>query len=181
MKRYHQKVSWREKGSFSLFFQIILRHWMKSGQELTQGEPGGRSWRRGYGWCYLVACSACSLIEPRTNSPGIAPPTMGWAVSHWSQSERMPYSWISLMSLACIKLTHTTSQSVRKRGSLQKWQKCCLSLQKQLPRYYCAHLSSSFLQPLFVHFLFLLTPTQPSLILYLLLAVGCHSFPPCTS
>jgi hypothetical protein len=27
--------------------------------------------------CYLLACSACFLIEPKTTSPGMAPPTMG--------------------------------------------------------------------------------------------------------
>jgi hypothetical protein len=25
----------------------------------------------------LLACSACFLIEPKTNNPGMAPPTMG--------------------------------------------------------------------------------------------------------
>jgi hypothetical protein len=27
--------------------------------------------------CFLLACSACSLIEPKTTSPGMAPPTRG--------------------------------------------------------------------------------------------------------
>jgi hypothetical protein len=27
---------------------------------------------------FLMACSACFLIEPRTTSPGMAPPTMSW-------------------------------------------------------------------------------------------------------
>jgi hypothetical protein len=31
--------------------------------------------------CYLLACSACFLIEPRTTSPGMAPLTIGWALS----------------------------------------------------------------------------------------------------
>ena len=27
--------------------------------------------------CFLLACLACSLIEPKTTSPGMAPPTRG--------------------------------------------------------------------------------------------------------
>ena len=30
--------------------------------------------------CYLLACSACFFVEPRTTSPGMAPPTVGWAL-----------------------------------------------------------------------------------------------------
>jgi hypothetical protein len=29
--------------------------------------------------CCLLACSACFLIEPRTTSSGMAPPTTSWA------------------------------------------------------------------------------------------------------
>jgi hypothetical protein len=42
----------------------------------------------------LVACSACFLIEPRTTSPGMAPPTMGWALPHQTLIMKMPTSWI---------------------------------------------------------------------------------------
>jgi hypothetical protein len=31
-----------------------------------------------------LACSACFLIELRTTSPGMAPPTLGWALPHQS-------------------------------------------------------------------------------------------------
>jgi len=66
-----------------------------SGQEL-----GSRSWCRGHGGMLLtgllpLACSAYFLIEPRTTSPGMAPPTMGWTLPHWSLIKKMPYSWIS--------------------------------------------------------------------------------------
>jgi hypothetical protein len=40
---------------------------------------------------HFLACSACSLIEPRTTSPGMAPPTMGWALTHISIIKKMPY------------------------------------------------------------------------------------------
>lgn len=57
-------------------------------QELRQ-----RSWRMLLTDLLLMACSACSLVEP--TSPGMASPTMGWALSHWSLIQKMPYSWIS--------------------------------------------------------------------------------------
>jgi hypothetical protein len=41
-----------------------------------------------------MACSPY-FIEPKTASPGMAPPTMIWVLLHWSQLEKMPYSWIS--------------------------------------------------------------------------------------
>jgi hypothetical protein len=70
------------KGLFSLRFHIAVQHQRKSGLELTQGrnlEAGADA--EAMNWCYLVllplACSACSLIEPRTTSPGTAPPTVG--------------------------------------------------------------------------------------------------------
>jgi hypothetical protein len=43
-------------------------------QELMQ-----RPWRDVTYWLASLAFSACSLIEHRTTSPGMVPPTMGWA------------------------------------------------------------------------------------------------------
>jgi hypothetical protein len=68
-----------------------------------------------------LTCSACFLIELKTPSPGMAPPTMGWALPTWSLIEKMPYSWISQRhflkggSFLCdnssyVKMTHKTSQ-----------------------------------------------------------------------
>ena len=39
---------------------------------------------------FLLVCPTCFLIEPRT-SPGMAPPTMGWALPHWSLIKKMSY------------------------------------------------------------------------------------------
>jgi hypothetical protein len=49
-----------------------------------QQEPGGER-------CCLLACSACSLIEPRATIPGMAPPTMGWAFPHQLLIMKIPY------------------------------------------------------------------------------------------
>jgi hypothetical protein len=62
-KHHDQEASWGGKGLFSLHFHIAVHHQRKSGQELTG--------------LLLLACSACFLKEPKTNSPGMAPPTMG--------------------------------------------------------------------------------------------------------
>jgi hypothetical protein len=42
-----------------------------------------------------VAFSACFLIEPRTTSPEMAPPTMGWDLPPSLLIEKMPYRWVS--------------------------------------------------------------------------------------
>ena len=61
--------------SISLF---ITKGWPKSGQELKQG----RNLEAGADAETLVRCSllACFLIETKTISPGMAPPTMHWAL-----------------------------------------------------------------------------------------------------
>ena len=76
-----QAVSWRCGGRvYSAYTSTLLfitkgsqdrnshraRIW---GQKLME-----RPWRDA---AYWFACSACFLIEPRTTSPGVAPPTMG--------------------------------------------------------------------------------------------------------
>ena len=40
-----------------------------------------------------MACSTCFLTEPRTTSPGMAPPTMGWALLYQSLIKKMPYKF----------------------------------------------------------------------------------------
>jgi hypothetical protein len=88
------------------FIQLTLLHCCSSPKEVrtrtyTGQEPGGRSWCKGQeDWC-LLACFPCLaqivfLIEPKTTSSGMAPPTMGWALPPWSLIEKLPFSWISL-------------------------------------------------------------------------------------
>jgi hypothetical protein len=54
----------------------------KGSQDWNSSRSGSRSWCRGHGGMFLtgllpLARSACSSIEPRTTSPGMAPLTMG--------------------------------------------------------------------------------------------------------
>jgi hypothetical protein len=55
-------------------------------------KPIQRPWRRMLTGLLPIAWSACFLIEPRTTSPGMAPPTMGWALPHQSVIKKMPSS-----------------------------------------------------------------------------------------
>jgi hypothetical protein len=55
----------------------------KGCQDWSSSRSGSRSWCRGHGGMLLtgllhLACSACSLIEPRTTSLGMEPPQ--WAL-----------------------------------------------------------------------------------------------------
>jgi len=66
------------------FIQLRLPHGCSSPKEVRTvvhtGQEAGAD-EEAMERCYLLACSACSLIEPKTTSPGSAPPTMGWILS----------------------------------------------------------------------------------------------------
>lgn len=53
----------------------------------TGQELGGRTMKG----CYLLACPACYLIEPRTTNPRMVPPAMSWALLHQLLIKKMPY------------------------------------------------------------------------------------------
>ena len=89
--------------------QLTYLHCCSSLEEVRTGtqieqDPGGRNWHRSHGgWAsgdpayWLAFHGLLSLLSYRTQpaSPGMAPPTMGWALPHQSQIGKMPYSWIS--------------------------------------------------------------------------------------
>jgi hypothetical protein len=74
-KHHDQKASWGEKDLFSLHFHITVYYQRKSGQELKQVRMQELIEEAMEG-CYLLACSACFLIDPKITSPGMAAPTM---------------------------------------------------------------------------------------------------------
>jgi hypothetical protein len=100
-KHHGQEASWGGKGLFRFHFHIAVHHWRKSGLELKQvrkQELMLRPWRDVLYWIASpglppLACSAYSLIEPKTTSPEMISPTRG--LSPWSLIEKMPCSWIS--------------------------------------------------------------------------------------
>ncbi|EDL77409.1 rCG25260 [Rattus norvegicus] len=85
--KHMTKETWGGKGLFSLYYHITICHQRKSGQELKQGRnlEAGADAETMEGCC-LLACSCglliCFLIEPRTTIPGMAPPTIDWALPY---------------------------------------------------------------------------------------------------
>jgi hypothetical protein len=94
MKHHHQKKPGEERLTHFTWYSII--EGCQTGQELKQGrtwrqELMQRPWRSAAYWIALMACSACFLIEPRTTSLGMAPPTMGIPHGpHQSLIKKMP-------------------------------------------------------------------------------------------
>ena len=90
------RSSWGGKGLFGLYFHIAVHH--QRSQDWNSSRSEIRSWCRSHGGMFLtglpfLACSACSLIEPKTTSSEMVPFIRG--LSPWSLIEKMPYSWIS--------------------------------------------------------------------------------------
>jgi hypothetical protein len=52
-------------------------------------------WRSAVSWLTSPGFLSLPSIEPRTISPVMAPPTLGWSLSYWSLIEKMPYNWNS--------------------------------------------------------------------------------------
>jgi hypothetical protein len=82
-KHHDKEASWGGKGLFSLHLHTAVHHQCKSGHKLTQGRNSqvGADAEAMKGvllnGLLPLACSACFLIEPKTTSPEMAPPTMG--------------------------------------------------------------------------------------------------------
>jgi hypothetical protein len=93
-KHHDQEASWGGKGLFSLHFHIAVHHQRKSLKQVREQELMQRPWRDVPYW--LASPGLLSLLsyrtEPKTTSPGMAPPTMG---PPSLITEKMPYSWIS--------------------------------------------------------------------------------------
>jgi hypothetical protein len=72
-KHHDQEASWGGKGLFSLHFHIAVNHQRKSGlKQVRKQELMQKPWRDVTYWLASPACSAFSLAEPRTTSPGMA-------------------------------------------------------------------------------------------------------------
>jgi hypothetical protein len=96
MKHHDQKQAGEKR--VHLAYTSILLFIIKGSQdrnsnqaETWKQELMQRPWRDGAYWLAPMACSAFFLIESRTTCPGIAPPTMGWALPNQSPIKKMPY------------------------------------------------------------------------------------------
>jgi hypothetical protein len=94
------QTSWpRSKLGRKGFIQLTLSTLLlitKGCQDWNSSKSGSRNWGRGHGEMLLtgllpLACSACFLIEPKTTSPGMVPPTMGppLLITNWENALQM--------------------------------------------------------------------------------------------
>jgi hypothetical protein len=109
-----------EERVYSAYTSTLL-FFTKGSQDWNSSRSGSRSWCRGHGGMLLTGllplpCSVCFLIEPRTTSPGMVPPTRGLITNWWNAPqldlmEVFPQlKCLSLITPACVTLTHKTSQ-----------------------------------------------------------------------
>jgi hypothetical protein len=87
--KHHDQSKLGRKGVFGLhrytatsLFILHRSQDRNSNRVGTWGELMQKLWRLLLTGLLLMTCSACFLIEPMTASPGMAPPTMGWALPH---------------------------------------------------------------------------------------------------
>jgi hypothetical protein len=109
-----------EERVYSAYTSILL-FITKGSQDWNSSRSGSRSWCRGHGGMFFtgllpLACSACSLIEPRLSAQRWSHPQ--GAFPPWPLIEKMPYSWISWRHFpnwssflcdnsSCVKLTQS--------------------------------------------------------------------------
>jgi hypothetical protein len=90
----------------------------KGSQDRNSSRSGSRSWCRSHGGMFLtgllpLTCSACSLIEPKTTSPEMVPPTRGLSplITNWENAlqldlvEALPQ--LKLLSLQLVSSWYT--------------------------------------------------------------------------
>jgi hypothetical protein len=107
-----------EKRVYSAYTSMLL-FITKGSQDWNSSRSESRSWCRGHGGMFftgllLLACSACSFIEPRLPAQRLSHPQGD--LPPWSLIEKMPCSWISWRHFlnwssflcgnsSCVKLT----------------------------------------------------------------------------
>lgn len=89
------KRNWRGKDLFCLHLYITLHDQRKSGQQVKQGrgwqELMKRLWRCAADW---FARHGLVNLFLRGSKPGMAPPAIGWYISHESLTKKMSYSLV---------------------------------------------------------------------------------------
>jgi hypothetical protein len=86
-----------EERVYSVYISKLL-FITKGSQDLNSSKSGSRSWCRGHGGMFftgllLLTYSACSLIEPKTTSQGIVPPTRGPPplITNWENASQLEF------------------------------------------------------------------------------------------
>lgn len=116
---WNQTLWPKQPGRKSLFgshFHFTVRSSSVDVRTETQAGQGlGRSWCRGHGRLLLIlTCSPFFLREPRTTSPRVSLPTMGWALDHQPLIKKMPcrLAWSPVLWRHCIFLIEAASSQV---------------------------------------------------------------------
>jgi hypothetical protein len=114
------RSKWGRKG----FIQLTLPCCCLSPKEVRTGTQAGQETgadAEAMEECYLLACSACSRVDPKTTSLGMAPPTMcpSHLITNWENApqldlmEALPQGrLLSLWELQLVSSWHKTSQYV---------------------------------------------------------------------
>lgn len=94
---HHDQKELGEKRLYVTLYHMTVQHSEKSRWDLKQGrDPGAGADAEAmeeYSLqaLLLMVCSACLLTAPRITSPGMATPTVSWALPHQSPIKTMPY------------------------------------------------------------------------------------------
>lgn len=78
--KHHDPRNMGLKGLISLYFHSTVHHQRKSGQKLKLGRNLETRADAEAVITNFLLCSASFLVECRTTSPRMAPPSLGWAL-----------------------------------------------------------------------------------------------------
>jgi hypothetical protein len=103
-----------EERVYSAYISTLLLI-TKGSQDWNSSRSGSKSWFRGHGGMFFtglphLACSACSLIEPESASPEMAPPTRGLSplITNWENALQLDlmeaFPQLKLLSLWQLQL-----------------------------------------------------------------------------
>ena len=103
-----------EERIYSAYTSILL-FITKGSQDWNSNRSGSRSWCRGHGGMFFTGllplpCSACSLIESKTTSPEMVPPTRGLSplITNWDNALQLDlmeaFPQLKLLSLWYLQL-----------------------------------------------------------------------------
>jgi hypothetical protein len=85
------KASWEGKSLFCLYFHITVNHWRDVRAETGRQELLHRPWKSAAHWFAPPGLLNLIFYRTRITSPGMLPPTIGWALPYQSLVLKMPY------------------------------------------------------------------------------------------
>ena len=118
IKKKKKNQAGEERVLFSLHFLIAVYHQRKSDRNSNstrtwKHELMQRLWRGAIYW--FAPHGLLSLLSYRTTSPGMAPPTMSWAIPHWLKldlTQAFPNWGFFLSDDSCLCQFNTQNQPI---------------------------------------------------------------------